>query len=154
MSATVLEMRDIRKTFGATHALSGVSFSVEKGEVHMLLGENGAGKSTLMKILAGSLKADSGEIYWEGKKVDIENPAMAHKLGIGMVYQELALVETMNVMENVLMGNLPTKANAQYIDWKAARARATKLLERVGLQDVGLSHSKPSQSKHGGYGIR
>ena len=92
MSDTVLEMKGIRKSFGATHALKDVSFTVEKGEVHMLLGENGAGKSTLMKILAGSLAADAGSIYWEGKEIEITSPSVARNLGISMVYQELALV--------------------------------------------------------------
>ena len=82
MSNIMLEMRDIDKSFGATHALKKVSFTVEQGEVHMLLGENGAGKSTLMKILAGSLKADSGQICWDGNEIQISSPTVAHELGI------------------------------------------------------------------------
>lgn len=140
MSAPVLEMRNIKKSFGATQALGGVSFTVERGEVHMLLGENGAGKSTLMKILAGSLAADSGEIFWEGHLVDIGNPSIAHKMGIGMVYQELALVDSMSVMENINLGNMPTTGKTrQFVDWKAVKERARNQLARVGLQHIDMS---------------
>lgn len=136
MGNAILEMHHIKKSFGATQALKDVSFSVYPGEVHMLLGENGAGKSTLMKILAGSLQADSGQIIWEGKEVKIKNPSMAHQLGIGMVYQELALVEQMNVMENILMGNVPTIGNSPMIDWKKASEKAKEILARVGLEKL------------------
>lgn len=138
MSNAVLEMKHIKKSFGATKALNDVSFTVYPGEVHMLLGENGAGKSTLMKILAGSLRADSGQIFWEGKEVLIKTPSIAHQLGIGMVYQELALVEQMNVMENVLMGNVPRIGNTLFIDWKKAEEKSKEILNRVGLGGIDI----------------
>lgn len=138
MGNAILEMRHIKKSFGATKALNDVSFAVYPGEVHMLLGENGAGKSTLMKILAGSLQADSGQIFWEGNEVQIKNPSVAHRLGIGMVYQELALVEQMNVMENILMGNIPTRSKTGLIDWKKATEQSKGILERVGLGGVSI----------------
>lgn len=138
MGNAILEMHHIKKSFGATQALKDVSFSVYPGEVHMLLGENGAGKSTLMKILAGSLMADSGQIIWEGSEVNIKNPSMAHQMGIGMVYQELALVEQMNIMENILMGNVPTIGNSPMIDWKKASEKAKEILDRVGLGHLSI----------------
>jgi len=138
MNNTVLEMRNISKSFGATKALDDVSLTIKRGEVHMLLGENGAGKSTLMKILAGSLIADSGTIIWEGKEVKLKKPSDAHQLGIGMVYQELALVEQMNVMENVLMGNVPRRGQTFFIDWKEAAKKARAILDTVGLADLNL----------------
>ncbi len=138
MSDTVLEMKGIRKSFGATHALKDVSFTVEKGEVHMLLGENGAGKSTLMKILAGSLAADAGSIYWEGKEIEITSPSVARNLGISMVYQELALVGTMTVMENILMGDMNCLGKTNVLDKGACRKRAKNVLERVGLGNLSI----------------
>ena len=138
MSDTVLEMKGIRKSFGATHALKDVSLTVEKGEVHMLLGENGAGKSTLMKILAGSLAADAGSIYWEGKEIEITSPSVARNLGISMVYQELALVGTMTVMENILMGDMNCLGKTNVLDKGACRKRAKNVLERVGLSNLSI----------------
>ena len=138
MSDTVLEMKGIRKSFGATHALKDVRFTVEKGEVHMLLGENGAGKSTLMKILAGSLAADAGSIYWEGKEIEITSPSVARNLGISMVYQELALVGTMTVMENILMGDMNCLGKTNVLDKGACRKRAKNVLERVGLGNLSI----------------
>ena len=138
MSDTVLEMKGIRKSFGATHALKDVSFTVEKGEVHMLLGENGAGKSTLMKILAGSLAADAGSIYWEGKEIEITSPSVARNLGISMVYQELALVGTMTVMENILMGDMNCLGKTNILDKGACRKRAKDVLDRVGLGNLSM----------------
>lgn len=138
MSNIVLEMRDIDKSFGATHALKKVSFTVEQGEVHMLLGENGAGKSTLMKILAGSLKADSGQICWDGNEIQISSPTVAHELGISMVYQELALVETMTVLENVLMGSMNCYGKTIILDKAACKEHARKALERVGLGSLNV----------------
>ena len=138
MSDTVLEMKGIRKSFGATHALKDVSFTVEKGEVHMLLGENGAGKSTLMKILAGSLAADAGSIYWEGKEIEITSPSVARNLGISMVYQELALVGTMTVMENILMGDMNCLGKTSILDKGACRKRAKDVLDRVGLGNLSM----------------
>jgi len=138
MGDTLLEMVNIKKDFGATKALDGVSFRVDAGEVHMLLGENGAGKSTLMKILAGSLEADSGEIISKGKEVQIKTPSDAHKIGIGMVYQELANVSEMSVLENVLLGNMPKKQGTFFIDWKEAARKTVDILKRVGLADINL----------------
>ena len=85
MTASLLEMKDIDKRFGATHALAKVNLDIVPGEVHMLLGENGAGKSTLMKILAGSLRADSGKIFCNGGEIEFNTPQDAFDAGIGMV---------------------------------------------------------------------
>lgn len=87
MSDLILEMKDICKSFGGVHALKHVQFSCIRGEVHILAGENGAGKSTVLKILSGLYPADSGEIYFNGRKVCFSNPWMAQKAGIAMVYQ-------------------------------------------------------------------
>ena len=99
----LLTMERIDKTFPGVHALDHVDFDLYPGEVHILLGENGAGKSTLMKILSGSLEADSGRILVEGTEVRNNSPDRAAKLGIGMVYQEFSLVPTLTVAQNVFL---------------------------------------------------
>src|SRR3982751_3628684 len=98
----VLEMRDIKKTFGAVKALRGVSLDLYAGEIHSLMGENGAGKSTLMKVLSGAYTQDpGGEIRIDGQPVHIDGPASARKLGISVIYQELAFCPSLTVAENI-----------------------------------------------------
>ncbi|WP_417782884.1 ABC transporter ATP-binding protein [Terasakiella pusilla] len=99
-----LELSGITKAFPACIANDHVNFNVEAGEIHALLGENGAGKSTLVKMIYGIMQPDEGEILWEGQSVTIENPGMARKLGIGMVFQHFSLFESMTVLENVALG--------------------------------------------------
>jgi general nucleoside transport system ATP-binding protein len=100
----MLELRNITKTFGSVVANNDVSFSVQKGTIHAIVGENGAGKSTIMKIAYGFYRADSGEIFLDGKPVEIRNPHDAIALGIGMVHQHFMLVDTMTVAENIILG--------------------------------------------------
>lgn len=103
--SVVVEMRSITKTFPGVVANDNVDFTCIEGEVHALLGENGAGKSTLMKILSGLYKPDSGEVYVRGKPVTISSPREAIHLGIGMVHQELRLVRSLSVTENIVLGS-------------------------------------------------
>lgn len=104
MSSARLELRGIRKAFPGTLANDDVSLAVAPGEIHALLGENGAGKSTLVKILYGVLKADSGDILWDGAPVTVESPRAARALGIGMVFQHFSLFEALTVSENIELG--------------------------------------------------
>ena len=97
---SVLEMKNICKSFSGVSVLKNNHLELEAGEVHALLGENGAGKSTILKILAGIHQADEGEIYFHGKKVTIKSPEHSQKMGIAMVFQELTLVGEMTVAEN------------------------------------------------------
>jgi simple sugar transport system ATP-binding protein len=99
-----LELHGITKVYPSVVANDDVSLSVKRGEIHAVLGENGAGKSTLMKMIYGVTKPDAGEIKWEGEPVQVENPAHARSLGIGMVFQHFSLFETLNVVENVALG--------------------------------------------------
>ena len=92
-----LVMRGIRKSFDGTQALKGVNFSARRGEVHAIVGENGAGKSTLMKILAGALRRDAGEILLDGVPAVLRSPFNAHQLGIRAVYQEFSLVRHLSI---------------------------------------------------------
>src|SRR5579871_5849828 len=98
-----VEMRAIRKTFGALVANDDVSIKFEPGEVHALLGENGAGKSTLMNVLFGMLQPDSGEILIDGAPAHFRNPWEAIRSGLGMVHQHFMLVPVFSVAENVVL---------------------------------------------------
>jgi D-xylose transport system ATP-binding protein len=100
----LLELRNITKTFGSVQALSEVDFEVRNGEVMALVGDNGAGKSTLIKCVAGAHTPDSGEIIFEGKEVSIHGPKDAAKLGIEVVYQDLALCDNLDVVQNMYLG--------------------------------------------------
>ncbi|MCP4332314.1 MAG: ABC transporter ATP-binding protein, partial [Gammaproteobacteria bacterium] len=99
-----LELRGITKIYPSVVANDDVTLSVRRGEIHAVLGENGAGKSTLMKMIYGVTKPDAGDMKWEGEVVNVENPAHARSLGIGMVFQHFSLFETLNVVENVALG--------------------------------------------------
>ena len=100
----VLRLEGVRKSFGSVHALQGVDFSVRPGEVVALVGDNGAGKSTLVKVIAGISSADSGRILFEGRPVTIAGPTDAVRLGIATVYQDLALCDNLDVVENLFLG--------------------------------------------------
>ena len=100
----LLQLRDITKSFGSVQALTDVDFEVRRGEVMALVGDNGAGKSTLVKCIAGTHSPDSGEILFEGKEVHIHGPKDAAKLGIEVVYQDLALADNLDVVQNMFLG--------------------------------------------------
>src|SRR3954463_8381513 len=99
-----LTFRNITKRFPGVLALDGVSFEVERGSCHALIGENGAGKSTIGKILAGVYTADSGKIFLDGKQIHPTTPLDARELGIAMVHQELAFCPNLTVAENLCLG--------------------------------------------------
>ena len=107
-----LELSAITKTYPAVIANDRVSLTVRQGEIHAVLGENGAGKSTLMKMIYGVTKPDSGEIKWQGEAIQVENPAQARSLGIGMVFQHFSLFETLSVVQNVAL-SLPDHQNLE-----------------------------------------
>jgi ribose transport system ATP-binding protein len=130
--SVVLELRNVIKRFGGAVALSGVDFTLRRGEIHGLLGENGAGKSTLMKILSGVHSPDEGEIILEGQPVKFHSPAAAKALGIGMIYQELTTMPTLTVAENVFLGRQYTNRFG-LIDWGRMRSDAADALHRLGI---------------------
>ena len=123
-------MRDISKRFPGVLALDNVSLSIERGEVHALLGENGAGKSTLMKILSGAYKKDAGEIIFDGQPVQINSPRQAQELGVSIIYQELNLVPQLSVAENIFLSSLPMK-NPACIDWKHVYSDAQTIIDSL-----------------------
>ena len=100
----LLEFRDLRKHFAAVQVLRGVNMTVKAGEVTALVGDNGAGKSTLIKCLAGIYQPDGGHMIWEGKEVHVPNPKAASAIGIEFVYQDLALCDNLDIVQNMFLG--------------------------------------------------
>lgn len=127
----ILRIDNLSKSFGPIHALRGVSFELRRGEIHALAGENGAGKSTMMNIIDGILKPDSGEIWLDGEQVTISSPAIAQKLGIGFVHQEIALCPDITVAENIFMG-VTGSSRALLMDYRSLEGRAADILRRLG----------------------
>jgi putative multiple sugar transport system ATP-binding protein len=135
MSDTILEMRNITKTFPGVKALEDVSLKVRDDEIHALVGENGAGKSTLMKILSGVYPHDqyTGSIHFGGAKCHFKSISDSEKLGIVIIHQELALIPFLSIAENIFLGN--ERARSGVIDWHWTVSEATKLLSKVGLNE-------------------
>src|SRR5689334_10997319 len=133
---TRLRMSGVRKSFGATQALRGVSFEVAPGEVHALIGENGAGKSTLMKILSGAHQPDAGSITLDGVSLASENPLQARRNGIAMIYQELNLAPHLTVEENIVLGAEP--AMLGWINRPRRRALAHAALSELQHDTIPL----------------
>lgn len=129
MNAALLELRGIGKKFPGVTALAGVDFTVCAGEIHALLGENGAGKSTLIKVLTGVHPADAGEIRLGGKRIRPESPLAAERHGISTVYQEVNLVPSLSVAENITLGRQPGMLG--FLNWGAIRRRARAALARL-----------------------
>lgn len=127
----MLELRNITKTFGTCVANRDVSMKIEKGTIHAIVGENGAGKSTIMRIAYGFYKADEGEILFDGKPVNINNPHDAIALGIGMVHQHFMLVDTMTVAENIILG--AETGSAANLDLEKANEEILRLSNELKL---------------------
>ncbi len=131
MSDTLLEMKRIHKRFPGVHALKGVDFELRKGEVHAIMGENGAGKSTLIKILGGIYIADEGEIFVDGRKVDIDSVGTSKALGIAVIHQELVLAPSMTIAENIYLGREPMKG--MFVDTRRMITDAQDLLNSFDM---------------------
>jgi rhamnose transport system ATP-binding protein len=131
----LLEVSGVSKSFGPVKVLKEISFDVRPGEVHALLGENGAGKSTLIKIVAGVINADEGEVRLDGKAVRFSSPREAAAHGIATVYQELLLFPDLSVAENIYLGHAP-KTKWGTLDWNAMRAGARALLDSLDSPDL------------------
>ena len=127
----ILQMKGITKTFPGVVALDGVTFNVERGEVHALVGENGAGKSTLMKILNGVYQADAGEIYLNGEKTLIRDTMDAREKGIGLIFQEFNLINALSVAENIYINRLKTRRGR--VLWREINREAQQLLDNFGF---------------------
>ncbi len=134
--AYILETKNLSKKFGEVQALDDVTLQLEENEVLALVGDNGAGKSTLIKILAGALKKDTGETYIDGKKIEIENPMHAKKLGIEVVYQDLGLINYLNVFQNLFLAREIQKKYGviKVLDHKAMEQQAVEKLAELGIK--------------------
>lgn len=135
----ILQMTDITKRFPGVLALDHVSLRVKAGEVHALLGENGAGKSTLMKILAGAYVKDEGEIEVFSRKTELGDPKAAENLGISIIYQELNLIPTLTVAENIFLGRYKMNNRIQ-VSWKKVYEEAEVLLKDLEVDVKGTDY--------------
>lgn len=135
----VLEAHSLSKSFGGVQALEDVSLALRPGEVLGLVGDNGAGKSTLIKCLSGVLSPDTGTIHVDGEQVHIDSPQRARELGIETVYQGLALVDTLNVTENLFLNRekttkVPILGRLGWLDKKGMDQESRDVLERLGIK--------------------
>lgn len=131
-----LRMDGVRKSFGATRALNGVTLEVQPGEVHALIGENGAGKSTLMKVLSGAYRPDAGAIQLDGQPFIPSDPLHARRCGIAMIYQELNLAPHLTVEENILLGEEPARFG--WLNRACGRERARSALAELRHEAIPL----------------
>ncbi len=136
----LLKMKNITMTFPGVKALTNVEFSLNKGEIHALMGENGAGKSTLIKVLTGVYQRDSGQIFLDGKEINNRSPEEAQMNGISTVFQEVNLCPNLSVAENIFAGHEP-KIGHFAINWKLMNSTAKKVLENVGLTDIDVTRT-------------
>jgi ABC-type sugar transport system ATPase subunit len=143
----VVEMKGISKSFGGVHALRKVDLELRRGEIMGLVGDNGAGKSTLMKVLSGAYLADEGQIFIEGQPVDIQTPHDAFRLGIGMIYQDLALFNNLDVARNIFVGrDLARGPWNALLDKRKMYERAEQLIRelRVDIKSAKMSVARMS----------
>jgi ribose transport system ATP-binding protein len=129
----LVDIRHLSKSFSGVHALVDVQFQLVAGEVHALMGENGAGKSTLMKILAGVYQKDSGELLLDGRAVNIASPRAAQALGIGIVHQELNLMNHLTAAQNIFVGREPRGRFGLFLDEEQLNAKARQIFESMHL---------------------
>jgi len=127
----ILDMQNITKIFPGVKANDNVNLSIKKGEIHALVGENGAGKTTLMNVLYGLYEPEGGQVFYEGKEVDLNGPQDAIKLGIGMVHQHFMLVDPLTVTENIVLGSEPR--SGLMLDQKTAKKEVENISKKYGL---------------------
>jgi simple sugar transport system ATP-binding protein len=135
--APIVELQDIKKSFGAVQALRGVDLTLQKNEVLGLVGDNAAGKSTLMKVLSGAYIPDEGRIYIEGQKVHFTGPESARQLGIEMVYQDFALANNLDVASNIFLGREAVRLNLgllRVMNKRRMEAEASRLMDRLKIE--------------------
>jgi simple sugar transport system ATP-binding protein len=133
----VVEMRGIKKSFGAVQAVEHADLELYRGEIHALVGGNGSGKSTLISLLSGANRPDAGEIFIDGEKIQIRKPRLAMELGIQTIYQDLCLVNTLSVTANLFLGRElfkpPPFSWLGILDLKQMRSRAVQEFRRLGV---------------------
>jgi rhamnose transport system ATP-binding protein len=138
-ASPLVDLRGVSKSYGGVHALADVSFAIESGTVHALIGENGAGKSTLVKILTGVVQPDDGTVLVDGEPQRLGGPLAAHRLGIVAMYQEPTVFPDLTVAENIFAGRQP-RGRLGTVDWGEMRSKAEQLLEDLGVE---FEHDTP-----------
>ena len=129
---SLLQINNVSKSFGGNKVLSNINLTLEKGEIHSIIGENGAGKSTLMKIISGVYKLDEGSILIDDKPVKIDNPMDAIRNGIGIVHQELSLAGNMTIAQNVFVNREPT-SKLGFVKWNDLNRMTKAEFEKIGI---------------------
>jgi ABC-type sugar transport system ATPase subunit len=143
----LLELRGITKRFGAVQALSGISFEVPPGQVTALTGDNGAGKSVTIKTISGLWPPDDGEILWQGKPVHLHGPRQSEALGITTIYQDLALCDNLDIVQNMFLGHEVLKRG--FLDEAPMEIRARETLKELNVKTI-RSIRQPVASLSGG----
>lgn len=138
----LLRTENLCKQFSGIYALKDIDFEIREGETLGLVGENGAGKSTLIKILTGVYHLDSGTIYWEGSRAEIQNPCRSRELGINVIHQDRNLIPSFSGIENVFLGLPYEKRAGVAVDWKRMKKRVIDLMDELGVSiDLNLPAS-------------
>ena len=144
----LLELKDIKKSFGTIQALNGVSLEINEGEVLALVGDNGAGKSTLIKCIVGYHQPTSGEIRWRGERVTFNNPDEALDRGIAVVYQDMELIPSLTVSRNLFLGKEPTTSFGR-LDFDKMYDETKVVLDDIGLSSMN-DPDLPAENLSGG----
>ena len=128
-----LETKEICKSFGGVNAVNHISFDLQPGEIHSIIGENGAGKSTFIRMIAGDHIPDSGEMYFNGDRITSFSPQEMERRGVRTIYQEFNLVGSLSIAENIFLGNPVKGKGGRFVDWKEMNRQASLLLDRMGF---------------------
>ncbi|MBO0767623.1 MAG: sugar ABC transporter ATP-binding protein [Solirubrobacterales bacterium] len=147
MTETLLSLRGVSKRFGPVQALNDVTFDIPSGQVTALIGDNGAGKSSLIKTVSGLWPQDSGQILWQGKEVRLHGPRDAEELGITTIYQDLALCDNLDIVQNMFLGHEPVRRGV--LDEPSMERAASKTLAELSVTTV-KSIRQPVESLSGG----
>ena len=142
-----LEVKGLVKEYPGTRALDGVDIQIRRGEIHALLGENGAGKTTLIRSICGASRPTEGQIYIEGRPVELNSPQQAQDLGIAVVHQHFNLVPQLSVAENLFLSQVLPHRVGLFVNWSATEKRARKLLDRVGLEDRPVDRGQQAETR-------
>src|SRR5580700_3854980 len=134
MTMALISVQQLCKSFPGVRALHDVQFELTGGEVHALMGENGAGKSTLMKILAGVYTKDSGEILYNGQPIAFSSPRQAQAMGVGIIHQELQLMNHLTVAQNIFIGREPRGRFGLFLDEDKLNRQAAEILDHMNLR--------------------
>lgn len=143
----ILRLRGINKSFGAVHVLKGVDFEARTGEVTALVGDNGAGKSTLVKCIGGTHPIDSGEYLFEGRHITVHGPRDASALGVEVVYQDLALCENLDVVQNMFLGR--ERVNSRVMDEDSMELAASEALKSLSVRTLSSVRQRVSSLSGG-----